>query len=1234
MSHFNFGINYGFHYLQDFLIKKMGYNINLGEFNSNINSYLNANRVSFSNKDSTFIIDVDSLNIKYNGVAKLLGRKHIDYLKLKSPIITINMSDLKENNEIVFPKINFGKIIIDNAQINIIKNEKDSIKFEDFSGKISLFSSKKSVAITVKDLSFFQRNIDKNIKKLSAKLLIKNGIIKFKDLLCESNNLNIESEGKVKIESPNQFKIEVAIDRLNPDSLFKKSDSLFFENDVVDIFANLSGNKEKVNATMRIVGIFRGKIIDNLETEVRYSNKEIRIYSLSFINSLVNMNLSGNYSFDNNYNLKINLKNSYPSFMGISTGSLNVSGDVDINGNLKGNNFVNYDISCKNVMDGYIPRMYGKINISKNKIKLLDTNKVFFEDGHAEIHGEITKGKTINLFTEMHLNSFKNIPYLSKYDLFAKNIIHRNHIFGNLKSPNIVGRIYSDDINYKDYGFGSINCTFNLKDVIDQRSGEAYLNISNMIKGKVKIKSAESLIELSKDTINFNFIELRGDKGYMELSGKLNNYSIFNITNIYVEHSGNEIKLQNPFQINYSDDILKIAPFEFNINEGKLYGKLNLMQNNDIQSNVIFKNINIGEIFEKSKINMPISGKLSGAVNVEGNLNSPKITTIINSENGKINKLDYNRLIGNISYSDSTIFVNNFKLEDADEKTISIFGELPFYLNINDKIYDFYDSQPINLNIVFNDIELMKYNQFFPKRLKIGGMLTSILTVNGSYSDPTISFPIKIIGPIINKINLESAKINIQYSDKKLYLNDINFISKNGEYNGYGYFPMDLSLVKNNNILDKNDSIYFTITSEDNNLTYLTPFLRSVEQVNGNIFTTLTLNGTYNNPIRNGKIKIKDSDMTIDKLKNDIKNIDGNFILKDNIMDVDLEGSLFKSVSSIMNILGIEKDEYSVDSSNIDISGKMDMSKFFRPSYDLKIKGKDVNILTLSDDVDISGDMKLNVSGKDTITVDGVFQTNEGVLRIPFGSKTKWLLEERKNRKVKFEYEINVPMEQNIYLKNNFVDVELDGEVILKRDIDGNKTIGGELNIIDGFFYYYSVIFDVEYGKIIFDPIDGNHSLNFRAIKKIDDNNQIIAMLTGEVESPEIRLYDENNMYTQSELIQILTIGNTAGSVKEISGNLLTNIAEVGIEQQMNNLDIIQKIDLRTGTSLTDIDSTSVKIGSRLGKNIYFTIESAPLSDEALKSLELEYRINKNLSIVGTADEKSASGSVRLRFQY
>ena len=1238
-AHFNFGINYGFHYLQNFIIKKTGYKINIGKLETNVNSYLNVDKISFANNDSTFIVKIDSTNLKYSGIVKLFGRKHIDYLKLKSPIITINTTNSGKNNKIQFPKIDFEKILIDNGQINIITNAKDTIKFKELSGVFSFFSNRKSAAITLNDLSFFQNNINKNIENLNAKILIKNNIIKFKDLLYEDNDFNIESDGKIKIEYPNQFKISLAVGELKPNLLFRNVDSLFFKHDIVNIFANLSGNREKIGASIRVAGIIRGKIINDFETEIKYVDRKIDIYSLSFINSLVNMKLSGFYNLDNNYDLKVKLNNTYPLFMGIRTDSINISGEADLIGNLKGDNFIDYNISCDNIMNGYIPRMYGKINVGQDGIKLLDTNKIVFEDGIADIHGEITKDKMFDLFTNMHLNSLKKFPYLSNYGLSANNIIHRNHISGSIKNPNIVGRMYAEDVKFNDYTFGSLNCIINFKNIINNRKGEAYLNISNMIKNKIKIKSAESLIELSKDTINFNFIELRDEKGYMELSGKLKNYSNLNITNIHAEYSGNEIKLQEPFTIQYNDGAFKIAPFDFKINEGEFYGNLNIMSNKDIQSNIVLKNISVGKILDEIKMNFPISGVLDGTVNIEGNLNDPQITTIIKSKDVMIDKLYYDTIIGNLSYCDSTLSVNNLKLENEDSQTISVFGKLPFYLNIDDRSYKFYESESIDLNVILNNIDIMKYHQFMPEKLIIGGEVTGVLTFAGSYNIPKINFPIKIKNPSISKINLELAKGNIQYSNKKLLFSDITLLSKNGKYEGYGYLPIDLSLI-NNIVIDKNDSIFFTFSANDKNLTYLTPFIENLEQVNGNIFTTLTINGTLNDPIRNGNVNILNTDMTIAELKNDIKNINGNFNLKNNIMKVDLKASLFKPISSILSALGIEKNQDKLKKSNIEINGKMDMSKFFRPKFNLDMNGKNVNISTLSDEVDIVGDMNFKINGKDTINVEGIFQTSEGVLRIPFGNKIKKMLKKTNPEGVKFTYEINVPIDQNIYLKNNYVDVKLVGEVILKRDANGKQMIGGELDIVDGFFYFRnSVIFNVEYGNIIFDEIDGNHSLNFRATKDIGDGNKIVAMLTGNIESPEIQIYDENNLYTQAKLMEILTIGNvTSGSftnsLTKLSGNILTNYAESTIEHQASNLDIIQKIDLRAGSSFGNIDSTSIKIGSRLGRNVYLTIESVPLNNEALKSFELEYQINRNLSIVGMANENNASGSIRLRFQY
>ncbi len=1239
ISHFNFGINYGFHFLQDSIIKKMGYKINIEKLATNINSYLNANKITFSNSDSTFIIEIDSVNLEYNGIAKLFTRKHVDYLKLKSPTITINRTGNEKSNEILLPKINFEKIVVENAQINIINGKEDTIGIRDFSGSLAFFSNKKSATIIIDELSFFQNNINRRVNSLSVKVLIKNNIIKFKDLLYKDNYFKVESDGKIKINYPNQFKASLVVEKLRPNLLINNKDSLFFEQDVVSIFANLSGNREKISVSMKMAGIIRNEIIENFEAEIKYADKTVDIYSLSFVNSDIKIGVVGSYNLNNDYKFKVKLDKSYPRFFGIQTDSINISGEVDLNGNIKTNNYIDYDISCNNVFNGHIPQIYGKLNYNENGLKLLDTNKIIFEDGIGEIHGEITKNNILNLFTNIHLKSLVGVPLIKNYDMSAQNIIHRNHISGNIESPNIVGRLYAENIKFKDYIFGSVNFIVNLEDIVNKRSGEIYLNTSNIAKGKLKIKTVESLIELSKDTVDFNFIELHGDKGYMELTGKLENYSDFNISNIYVEHSGNEMTLQKPINVKYKKGALKITPFELSVNDGVVYGNLNLENNKDIQSNIVFSDISIGKILQQSKINLPISGILNGAVNIENNLNAPKITTIVQVEKAKIGKYNFDNIIGNISYFDSTILVNNFKIKSEENKALSAFGELPFYLNIMEKRYELPEKELIDLDVIFNEIDMNKYSKFLLKKPSIGGDITGILSVNGCYKNPKINFPHKINNLKIENINFESEDGNIQYSNKKLSFVDMKLTSKNGKYSGYGWLPMDFSIIDNNGIINKKDSIFITMSGNDKNLTYLTPFIKNLEQVNGDIFTTITVDGTWSDPIRNGRVNINNADMTIAEMKNNIKNVNGTFDIKNNIMDVNCDASLFKPISSILGILGIEKQNEITDE-NIKISGKMDMAKFFRPKFDLNITGKNVNILTLSEEIDIIGDLSLNMYGKDTINVNGKFQTNEGILKIPFGNKIKKIRKKPNPKGVKFTYEISVPIDQDVYLKNNYVDVELNGEVILKRDLDGNQTIGGEVDIVDGFFYFQnSIIFDVEYGNIIFDEIDGNHSLNFRATKEIDNENKIVAMLTGDVVSPEIQIYDENNLYTQSELVEILTIGSVgdgslSNSLTKLSGNILTNYAESTIEHQVNNLDIIQNIDLRTGSSLTNLDSTSIKIGSRLGRNVYFTIESGQFNEELLKSLELEYRINRNLSIVGKTDEKSASGAIRLRFQY
>ncbi|MBW6458358.1 MAG: translocation/assembly module TamB, partial [FCB group bacterium] len=129
---------------------------------------------------------------------------------------------------------------------------------------------------------------------------------------------------------------------------------------------------------------------------------------------------------------------------------------------------------------------------------------------------------------------------------------------------------------------------------------------------------------------------------------------------------------------------------------------------------------------------------------------------------------------------------------------------------------------------------------------------------------------------------------------------------------------------------------------------------------------------------------------------------------------------------------------------------------------------------------------------------------------------------------------------------------------------------------------------------------------------------------------------------TKAEIIRELTIGeieNTFSSINRSSSAAQTTtailaLAERPLEQQAQRLvgfGGLDRLDIRGGEG-TYLDSTmAVVVGGRIGRNFYLTYEgsrSDPLN------IEIEYRINNRLSIVGTADDESVSGAIRLRVQY
>ena len=114
----------------------------------------------------------------------------------------------------------------------------------------------------------------------------------------------------------------------------------------------------------------------------------------------------------------------------------------------------------------------------------------------------------------------------------------------------------------------------------------------------------------------------------------------------------------------------------------------------------------------------------------------------------------------------------------------------------------------------------------------------------------------------------------------------------------------------------------------------------------------------------------------------------------------------------------------------------------------------------------------------------------------------------------------------------------------------------GELEVVDGKFYYYSDVFDVQDGNLIFDPTQLNPKLNINASTTIS-GEQILVNLSGFLDDPVLILEHSDNFFSQEDLLQLLTLQKTFNGTADelgrqsafIFGKFLENEIEKNISR-------------------------------------------------------------------------------------
>ena len=408
--------------------------------------------------------------------------------------------------------------------------------------------------------------------------------------------------------------------------------------------------------------------------------------------------------------------------------------------------------------------------------------------------------------------------------------------------------------------------------------------------------------------------------------------------------------------------------------------------------------------------------------------------------------------------------------------------------------------------------------------------------------------------------------------------------------------------------------------------------MSEVDSIIGNIDINFSIEGPRKSLKRNGNINLSSTSIYTVLMDEPVKDVMAQAELVNNKMTI-------KSFKGSVN----NSDGRKIERNNLNISGGIDLAKFFEPRYAINASGKNIFYRSLNQDIESYADLEVFIVGKDTIDISGTINAKNGAIYKEFTGNEPSVKSDEQGR-VLTNYNIRFPIEDSFAVRNSQIDAKISGELGMSKLFSDEWNYSGEIEFLEGQIYYYlGDVFENLKGSMVFDGQGFNPFLELSASTKIGDS-EILLGVFGPLDNPEWR-FDSDKGYSESDILQLLTF-NTRVSEEGFSteglGTQAQTILGAYLERQLEknfikttglkSSGIIQDVQI-SGTSelLNPNQGEEFSINARLNQNFSLSYKRSFSLEAAYKNkVGVEYKLNPNFSVIGNVDE---SGQVQMKFR-
>jgi translocation and assembly module TamB len=238
--------------------------------------------------------------------------------------------------------------------------------------------------------------------------------------------------------------------------------------------------------------------------------------------------------------------------------------------------------------------------------------------------------------------------------------------------------------------------------------------------------------------------------------------------------------------------------------------------------------------------------------------------------------------------------------------------------------------------------------------------------------------------------------------------------------------------------------------------------------------------------------------------------------------------------------------------------------------------------------------------------------------------------------------DLRVRMRKNNWVRGRGANIELRGDLDIKKAYGEDMRIVGNISTIRGTYENFGKLFRIVQGNVSFSGTsDINPFLDIRALYRVS-GVEIYVNISGTAQKPVVELTSDPPM-SETDMVSYIVFGapsdristSDRASIQGVASGLAGGVAAAQLERMLGSKFKLDVVSIGTGTQGPELE-----VGKYLTEDLYFAVErqtSQSLTDSTTVTqtkVIIEYTIFKNISINGDIGGENPGVDVFYNFNY